>query len=144
MARIRRKVTRTGAKPTKKIKKIVLTEQEKAKRKAEDEALARQLRNVKNWIVAPAGAPTYDLEGDDYDSVSTWVSKLKNNDPAHTVQSCQYWVKYFFDPFQQKEQWRAVRQMIEDNHEKFGIPNLPKPEYKITKEDKRTRIGWGD
>ena len=67
MARIRRKITRTGAKPTKKRKVITLTDEEKAKRRAEDEALARQLRSVKNWIVAPAGAPPYDLEGDDYE-----------------------------------------------------------------------------
>lgn len=142
MARIRRKITRTGAKPTKKTKKIVLTEQEKAKRRAEDEVLAKQLRNVKNWIVAPAGTPPYDLEGDDYDSIADWVSKLKKKDSAHTVQSCQYWVKYFFDPFQQKEQWKAVRKVIEDNYETFGIPNLPRPKYTPTKEDKKSRIGW--
>ena len=141
MARIRRKVTRTGAKPTRKTKKIILTDEQKAKRRAEDEALAKQLRNVKNWIVAPAGKPTFDLEGDDYDSVSDWVSKLKSND-AHTVQSCQYWVKYFYDPFQQRDQWLAVRKLIEDNHEAFGIPNLPKPKFTPTEEDKKTKIGW--
>ena len=141
MARIRRKITRTGAKPSRKTKKIVLTEQEKAKRKAEDAALAKQLKNVKNWIVAPAGKPTHDLEGDDYDSVADWVSKLKNAD-SHTVQSCQYWVKYFFDPFEQKEQWKAVRKIIADNHETFGIPNLPSVKYVPSKEDKKYQIGW--
>ena len=139
---VRRKVTRTGAKPSKKRKVITLTDEEKAKRRAEDEALARQLRNVKNWIVAPAGAPPHDLEGDDLDSVAEWVSKLKANDGGHTVQSCQYWVKYFFDPFQQKEQWKAVRKLIEDNHETFGIPNLPRPTYTPSKEDNKGRIGW--
>ena len=141
MARIRRKITRTGAKPAKKTKKIILTEQEKAKRKAEDEALAKQLRNVKNWIIAPSGKPTFDLEGDDYESVAAWVGKLKKTD-AHTVQSCQYWVKYFFDPFEQKDQWKAVRNMIEDNHETFGIPNLPRPKFTPSKENKKSRIGW--
>ena len=141
MARIRRKITRTGAKPSKKTKKIILTEQEKAKRRADDEILARQLRNVQNWIIAPAGTPPYDLEGDDYDSVAAWVKKLKKTD-AHTVQSCQYWVKYFYDPFQQKEQWKAVRKMIADNHETFGIPNIAPVKYTPTKEDKKNQIGW--
>ena len=139
---VRRKITRTGAKPTKKTKIVTLTDEEKAKRRAEDEALAEKLRSVKNWIVTPAGLPPHDLEGDDYESVAVWVSKLKSNDSGHTVQSCQYWVKYFFDPFQQKEQWKAVRQMIEDNHESFGIPNLPKATYTPTKEDEKSRIGW--
>tara|TARA_Y100000287_G_C14212901_1_gene351874 strand:+ start:733 stop:1164 length:432 start_codon:yes stop_codon:yes gene_type:complete len=142
MARIRRKITRTGAKPTKKRKVITLTDEEKAKRRAEDEALAKQLRSVKNWIVAPAGAPPHELEGDDYESVADWVKKLKNNDSGHTVQSCQYWVKYFFDPFQQKDQWKAVRGIIEEHHETFGIPNLPRATYTPTKEDKKNRIGW--
>lgn len=143
MARIRRKITRTGAKPTRKVKKIILSDEEKAKRRAEDEALAAHLKNVTSWIIAPAGKPTYDLEGDDLESVRDWVSKLKASD-AHTVQSCQYWVKYFFDPFEQKEQWKSVRKIIADNYETFGIPNLPPAKYVPTKEDKRTRIGWGD
>lgn len=142
MARIRRKITRTGAKPTKKRKVITLTDEEKAKRRAEDEVLAKQLRNVKNYIIAPAGTPPHDLEGDDYESIAAWVKKLKSNDNGHTVQSCQYWVKYFFDPFQQKEQWKAVRGIIEEHHETFGIPNLPKATYTPTKEDKKNRIGW--
>ena len=141
MARIRRKVTRTGAKPSRKVKKIILSDEEKAKRKAQDEALATHLKSVTNWIIAPAGKPTYDLEGDDLESVKDWVSKLKAVD-AHTVQSCQYWVKYFFDPFEQKEQWKAVRKIIVDNHEAFGIPNLPPVKYVPTKEDKKSRIGW--
>ena len=140
MARIRRKVTRTGAKPKKKTKKIVLTEAEQAKRRAEDEALARQLKNVTNWIIAPAGVPKYELEGDDYDSVKDWVEKIKKTG-AHSVQSCQYWVKYFFDPFQQKEQWLSVRKIILDHHETFGIPNLKPAKYVPTKEDAK-RIGW--
>ena len=141
MARIRRKITRTGAKPSKKIKKVILTEQEKAKRRADDEVLARQLRNVRNWIIAPAGKPPYDLEGDDYDSIKSWIAKIKNTGD-HTVQSCQYWVKYFYDPFQQKEQWLKVRNTIEKHCETFGIPNLPKPVFKASKEDKKNRIGW--
>ena len=123
MARIRRKVTRTGAKPSKKVKKIILSDEEKAKRRAEDEALATHLKSVTNWIIAPAGKPTYDLEGDDFESVKDWVLKLKASD-SHTVQSCQYWVRYFYDPFGQKEQYKTVRQIIMDNHETFGIPNL--------------------
>ena len=141
MARIRRKITRTGAKPSRKTKKIILTDQEKAKRRAEDEALARKLKNVTNWIIAPAGKPTYDLEGDDFESVKNWVAKLKASD-AHSVQSCQYWVRYFYDPFEQKEQYKAVRKIIADNCEEFGIPNLPPAKYVPSKEDKKRRIGW--
>ena len=141
MARIRRKVTRTGAKPSRKIKKIILSDEEKAKRKAQDVALATHLKSVTNWIIAPAGKPTHDLEGEDLDSVSTWVAKLKETAP-HTVQSCQYWVKYFFDPFEQKDQWKAVRKIISDNHELFGIPNLPPAKYVPTKDDKRKQVGW--
>ena len=141
MARIRRKITRTGAKPSRKTKKIVLTDQEKAKRRAEDEALARKLNNVTNWIIAPAGKPTFDLEGDDFESVKNWVVKLKGS-AAHSVQSCQYWVRYFYDPFEQKEQYKSVRKIIADNHEEFGIPNLPPAKYVASKEDKKKRIGW--
>ncbi len=138
MARIRRKVVRTGAKPTRKTKKIILTDQEKAKRRAEDEALAKQLRNVKSYIIAPAGTPPYDLEGDDLESVRDWVNKIKSTD-NHSVQSCQYWVKYFYDPFQQKEQWKAVRALIKANHQEFGIPDIPPPNVKY---EKVKNQGW--
>ena len=138
MARIRRKITRTGAKPSKKTKKIILTDQEKAKRRAEDEQLAQQLKNVVSYIIAPAGSPPYDLEGDDFESVRDWVSKIKTSG-NHSVQSCQYWVKYFYDPFQQKEQWKAVRSLIKENHQEFGIPDIPAPKVKY---DKVENQGW--
>ena len=141
MARIRRKITRTGAKPTRKTKKIILTDEEKAKRKAADEALAKQLKNVTSYITTPAGPPPYELEGDDYESVKDWVYKIKTTG-NHSVQSCQYWVRYFYDIAEQKEQWKAVKQIIVDNHEDFGLPHFPPPKYKPTKEVKNERIGW--
>ena len=126
MARIRRKITRTGAKPTKKRKVITLTDEEKAKRRAEDELLAQRLRNRVSHIIIPAGVPPYDLEGDDVEAIGDWVSKIKGTG-HHTVQSCQYWVKYFYDPSDrdQKPQWLDVRKKILDNHKDFGIPNIP-------------------
>ena len=138
---VRRKVTRTGAKPTRKTKKIILSDEEKAKRRAEDEATARKLRNVVNYITTPAGLPPYDLEGDDYDSVKAWVSKIKTTG-NHSVQSCQYWVKYFYDPFQQKDQWKAVRAMILEKYEDLGIPNFPIPKWDPKSVDKSKMIGW--
>ena len=143
MARIRRKVTRTGAKPTRKTKKIILTDEEKAKRKAADEALAKQLKNVTSYITTPAGEPPYDLEGDDIQSVTDWVAKIKTTG-NHSVQSCQYWVRYFYDISEQKEQWKAVRQMILDNHEAFGLPNFPPPKFDPSTVDKKKLIGWED
>ena len=143
MARIRRKVTRTGAKPTRRTKKIILTDEEKAKRRAEDERLAERLKNVTSYITTPAGSPPYDLEGDDYESIRDWVSKIKSTD-NHSVQSCQYWVKYFYDPFKQKEQWRAVRKVIEDNHGEFGIPHFPPPKFDPKTVNKKKLIGWDD
>ena len=130
MARIRRKVTRTGAKPRKRerrVRKVVeLTDQERAKRRAEDELLAQRLRNRVSHIIVPAGAPPFELEGNDLESIENWVAKIKKTG-AHTVQSCQYWVKYFYDPCDrdQKPQWLDVRKKILDNHKEFGIPNLP-------------------
>ena len=140
---VRRKVTRTGAKPTRKQRKVILTDEEKAKRRAEDERLAEQLRNVTSYITTPAGAPPYDLEGDDYQSVKDWVSKIKTTG-NHSVQSCQYWVKYFYDPFQQKDQWKSVRAMILENHEDFGVPNFPMPKYDPKTVDRSKMIGWED
>ena len=140
MARIRRKVTRTGAKPKKKTKKIVLTDEQIAKRRAEDEALGEQLSRVKQYTVIAAGLPPYDLEGDTLEDVSSWVSKLRTTKTNHTVQSCQFWVKYFFDPFNQKEQWKSVRKLILDNHEELGLPNLPPAKY--TGETKIENQGW--
>jgi len=140
---VRRKVTRTGAKPTRKQRKVILSDEEKAKRRAEDERLAQQLRNVTSYITTPAGTPPYDLEGDDYESVKDWVSKIKTTG-NHSVQSCQYWVKYFYDPFQQKTQWKAVRAMILENHEDFGIPNFPMPKYDPKSVDRSKMIGWED
>ena len=135
MPRIRRKVTRTGAKPRKRerrVRKVVEpTDAERAKRRAADELLAQRLRNRVSHIIVPAGVPPYDLEGDDLESISTWVANLKKTG-AHTVQSCQFWVKYFYDPFQQKQQWLDVRKVILDNHKDFGIPNLP---YGSSKEE---------
>ena len=138
---VRRKVTRTGAKPTRRQRKVVLTDEEKAKRRAEDERLAAQLRNVVSYITTPAGIPPYDLEGDDYDSIRDWVGKIKTTG-NHSVQSCQYWVKYFYDPFQQKDQWRAVRKSIEDNHQELGIPHFPYRPLDKKSIDKKGRIGW--
>ena len=124
MARIRRKVTRTGT-HRKKTKKVVLTDQQIANRRAEDAALGEQLKKVTQYIVIAAGTPPHDLEGDDLESVKEWVSKLKSTGVNHTVQSCQFWVKYYYDPFLEKDLWRHVRKLILDNHEILGLPNLP-------------------
>ena len=130
MPRIRRKVTRTGAKPRKRQRKITktveLTEAQRARQKAADELLAQRLRNRVSHTIIPAGTPPYDLEGDDLESIGGWISKLKKTE-NHTVQSCQYWVKYFYDPSDrdQKPQWLDVRKKILDNHKEFGIPNIP-------------------
>jgi len=135
----RRKVTKTGA-HRKKTKKVVLTDQQIAKRKAEDAALGEQLQKVKSYVVIAAGAPPHDLEGDDLESITGWVSKLKKTGVNHTVQSCQFWVKYYYDPFQQREQWRAVREMIEQNHVMLDIPNLPR--LKLPKVEEVVNQGW--
>ena len=137
---VRRKVTRTGAKPTKRQKKITLSDEQIEKQREADAELAKELSKIKHYTVVPAGLPPYDLEGDDYDSIFNWVQQIKSTG-NHSVQSCQFWVKYFYDPFQQKDQWRAVRQVILDNHEKFGIPNI---EYDKTpsKIDRSKMIGW--
>jgi hypothetical protein len=142
MARMaRRKVTKTGA-HKKKVKKVVLTDQQIAKRKAEDVALAEQLSKVKNYVVIAAGEPPHDLEGDDLESITEWVNKLKSTATNHTVQSIQFWVKYYYDPFEQKEQWRAVRKTIEDNCVILGIPNLPRQKLKPESETKVENQGW--
>ena len=140
---VRRKVTRTGAKPTRKQRKIVRTEEQIAKQRAEDEALARQLKNVVSYIIAPAGAPPYDLEGDDYESIKNWVGKIKTTG-HHSVQSCQYWVKYFYDPFQQKDQWKSVRSSIKENCQDLGLPDFPPPSFDPKSVDKKKMIGWED
>ena len=127
MPRIRRKITRTGAKPRKRQRKVVeLTDEQRARQRAQDELMAQRLRNRVSHTIIPAGAPPYDLEGDDIESIGDWVSKIKKTG-NHTVQSCQYWVKYFYDPsnLDQKPQWLDVRKKILDNHKEFGIPNLP-------------------
>ena len=128
MARIRRKVTRTGAKPRKRQRRVrktaELTEVQLARRRAQDELMAQRLRNRVQHIIIPAGVPPYDLEGDDLESIGQWIEKLKKTG-HHTVQSCQWWVKYFYNQFDQKEQWKDVRRKILDNHKEFGIPNIP-------------------
>lgn len=125
MARIRRKITKTGAQPRKRERKVVeLTDAQIARKRQEDEALAQKLRGVVHHIVTPAGLPPFQLEGDDIESIGAWVEQIKGTGP-HTVQSCQFWVKYFYDPFEQKSQWLDVRQKILDNHVEFGIPNIP-------------------
>lgn len=141
MARIRRKVTRTGAKPTHKVKKIVLTDEQKDNRRAADIALGAQLSKIKQYTVVPAGLPPYDLEGDDIESISEWVGKLRNSKTNHTVQSCQFWVKYFFCPFEQKDQWKSVRGLIEENHEMLGLPNIPRAKFDESKVDRSKLIG---
>jgi len=141
MARIRRKVTRTGAKPTRKVKKIILTDEEKDKRRAADIALGAQLSKIKQYTVVAAGTPPYDLEGDTLEDVSTWVGKLRNTKVNHTVQSCQFWVKYFFCPFDQKDQWKSVRGLIEENHEMLGLPNIPRAKFDESKVDRSKLIG---
>ena len=127
MGRIRRKVTRTGAKPRKRERKVIeLTDEQRARQRAKDELLAQRLRNRVSHTIIPAGFPPHDLEGDDLDSIGEWVAKIKSTG-NHTVQSCQYWVKYFYDPSDrdQKPQWLDVRKKILDNHKEFGIPNIP-------------------
>ena len=139
MARMRRKVTRTGT-HRKKTKKVVLTDQQIAKRRAEDAALGEQLSKQKQYIVIAAGTPPYDLEGDDLESVKEWVGKLKTTKVNHTVQSVQFWVKYYYDPFLEKDMWRHVRQIIEDNCGVLGLPNLPR--QKLKGETKVENQGW--
>ena len=139
MGKIRRKVTKTGA-FKKKTKKIELTDLQVAKRRAEDVALGERLSNIKQYTVIAAGEPPHDLEGDTLEDVSQWVGKLKKTKVNHTVQSCQFWVKYFFSPFDQKEQWKAVRKLIVDNCETLGIPNLPPVKYEG--EAKIENQGW--
>ena len=141
MPRIRRKVTRTGAKPRKRerrVKKTVeLTEVQIARKRAQDELLAQRLKNRVSHIIAGAGRPPYDLEGDDIDSIREWVSNIKKTGP-HTVQSCQFWVKYFYDPSDrdQKPQWLEVRKKILDNYKEFGLPNIPRNSKQVdTSED---------
>jgi hypothetical protein len=124
MARIRRKITKTGAQPRKRERKVVeLTDAQIEKKRREDEALAKQLSSVVHHIIAPAGIPPYDLEGDDLESIKAWVEQIKKTGP-HTVQSCQYWVKYFYDFATQKQQWQDVRQKILDNHLEWKLPNI--------------------
>ena len=141
MSVIKRKVTRTGAKPARKVKKIIMTDEQKEKRRAADVALGAQLSRVKQYTVTPAGLPPHDLEGDDLQSVSDWVSKIKNSKIHHTVQSCQFWVKYFFCPFEQKDQWNSVRSLIEDNHEMLGLPNIPRAKIDYSEVDRSKLIG---
>ena len=130
MPRIRRKVTRTGAKPrkrTRRVKKTVeLTDVQIARKRAEDMALAQRLRARVSHIIIPAGVPPSDLEADDLESITNWVTDIKKTG-HHTVQSCQYWVKYFYDPSDrdQKPQWLEVRKNILDNHKQLGLPNIP-------------------
>ena len=137
----RRKVTRTGAYRKKKKKVVVLSEQEIAKRRAQDKALGEQLSKQKQYIVVAAGTPPHDLEGDDLPAIQEWVNKLKSTGVNHSVQSVQFWVKYFYDPFLEKDMWRHVRQLIEDNHETLGLPNLPRPKFKV-EEAQIVNQGW--
>ena len=78
MGRIRRKVTRTGAKPRKKERKIVeLTDEQKARQRAKDELLAQKLRNRVSHIIIPAGTPPFDLEGDDLEAIGDWLQRSR-------------------------------------------------------------------
>ena len=138
MARIRRKVTRTGT-HRKKQKKIVLTDAQRAKRKEEDARMAQELKGVPHYITTPAGSPPYDLEGEDLDSIREWVTKLKTTG-QHTVQSCQYWVRYFYDPFLEKEKYRAVRNLLEENHQDLGLAHFPIPKFVG---EKPKKMKWG-
>jgi hypothetical protein len=145
MARIRRKITKTGAQPRKRERKIKLSSESSIenedKKLAQDQALARQLSKVIHYTVTPAGIPPYDLEGDDLESIKDWVLKIKSTG-NHTVQSCQYWVRYFYDPSSQKEKWKQVREVIEKNHKLFDLPNLPF-EREATPKDSKKLINWG-
>lgn len=135
MGKSKRKITRTGALPTKQDKKITLAddveiELTEEEQRASDIALGAELSKIIQYTVTPAGRPTHGLEGDDMESITDWVNKLKTTRSInHTVQSCQFWVKYFFCPFEQKEQWKAVRTKIEDNHEMLGLPNFKQKKY---------------
>ena len=126
-------VIETASKPN------VLSEEQKQKKREEDARLAQSLKNVTHYITTPAGLPPYDLEGEDYESVRDWVSKIKTTG-NHTVQSCQFWVKYFYDPFQEKEKWRAVRNLIEERHSDLSLPHFP---YKKIEYKKPEQITWG-
>lgn len=136
MPKIRRKLTQTGAKPSRKTRKVILTDEQKAKRKEEDQKLAESLKNVTSYIIAPAGKPPYDLEGTDMQSIEDWVSKIKGTG-NHTVQSCQYWVRYFYDMSNPdtKKQYKEVCAKILINHTELGIPNMARNFNKSLEED---------
>jgi hypothetical protein len=147
MAKAKRKITRTGALPTKKEKIVTFAGDaekkiEKEKQREKDVALGVELSKIKQYTVTPAGRPPHDLEGDDMESISDWVTKLKTTRRInHTVQSCQFWVKYFFCPFEQKDQWKSVRGLIEKNHEILGLPNIPRAKFDPSKVDRSKLIG---
>ena len=129
MPKIKRKITRTGAKPTRKTRKVILSDEQKVKRREEDQAMADRLNNITTWIIAPAGKPPYDLEGNDYDSVRDWVLKIKELG-NHTVQSCSYWVRYFYDMNMQKEDYKKVTQIIKENAKDFGVRDASRDKKK--------------
>lgn len=141
MPKIKRKITRTGAKPTRKQRKIILSDEEKLNRKEEDQKLAEELKNITSYIIAPAGKPPYDLEGTDIDSVRDWVLKIRTTG-NHSVQSCTYWVRYFYDINFQKEEYKAVAKIIRDNKEEFGLPDFPYSKKLNYEETKAKVIGW--
>lgn len=139
MPKIRRKLTRTGAKPSKRTRKVILSDEQKAKRKQDDQALADKLNNITSWIVAPAGKPPYDLEGNDYDSVRDWVLKIRQLG-NHTVQSCTYWVRYFYDINFQREDYNKVKQIIKENASDFGLRDLSNVKKELSFEDTKDLI----
>lgn len=147
MARIRRKVAKTGAQPRKRERKIKLkveeTSEDSEKKLAQDQELSRQLSKIIQYTVIPAGVPPYDLEGDDIVSIKDWIQQIKSTG-NHTVQSCQYWVSYFYDPSSQRDKWKTIRKIIEDNQKDFGLLSIPfsKEIASVKKKDKKKFIDW--
>jgi len=121
-----------------------LSDEEKARRKAEREAAKaagrahgpkKRVRNkalaekkeesgtkVKAYILTPAGKCPIELYGHDKEAVAIWMSQVKNIKKSglkHTVQSLSYWLRSYFDYF--SDEYRIASGFVKDLAPTFDI-----------------------
>ena len=118
MARRKKKIVRTDKTYKRKKRKVILTEEVP---KTETESQEQEAQPTE-WIVAPAGPCPAILEGLDDDSIMSWVMKIKMTG-NHTVQSCCYWIRDFYDIH--GEEHRLVRDWIVHNSSWLHLPYMP-------------------
>ena len=115
MASVRRKVTRVGSYKPKK-RRVIKTDKKKSIERT-------PVSTNTHFITTPAGYCPVRLDSMEPEDITLWVEDIKKLG-NHTVQSCCYWIRDFYDI--NGPDYRQVRDWIYENSSTLGLRSFPR------------------